>query len=60
MNISRRNLLRSSMLLPAMPAALAFGSANAKSPATKGWRLPDKNAVEVIDNEWITMKDGTR
>jgi putative CocE/NonD family hydrolase len=60
MNISRRDLLRSSVLLPAVPAALAFGSANAKSLATQGWRLPDKNAVEVIDNEWITLKDGTR
>src|SRR6202044_3062359 len=58
MTISRRDLLRSSVLLSAMSAAL--GRSIAKSPASSGWRLPDKSAVEVIDNEWIAMKDGTR
>ena len=60
MTISRRDLLRSSALLSAVPVALALGRATAKSPAAGGWRLPDKNAVEVVDNEWIVLKDGTR
>ena len=49
MTISRRDLLRSAALLPISLAA-----------AATGWRLPDKKAVEVIDNEWIKLKDGTR
>ncbi|HEY2684740.1 MAG TPA: CocE/NonD family hydrolase [Steroidobacteraceae bacterium] len=60
MSISRRDLLRSSVLLSAMPAALAPWGATAKSADAKGWRLPEKNAVEVVDNEWIVLKDGTR
>jgi uncharacterized protein len=28
--------------------------------AASGWRLPNKNTVEIIDNEWIALKDGTR
>jgi uncharacterized protein len=49
MTISRRDLLRSAALLPVSMAA-----------AAAGWRLPDKNTVEVIDNEWIVLKDGVR
>jgi putative CocE/NonD family hydrolase len=57
--ISRRDLLRSSALLSAAPLALGFDWAMARN-APGAWRLPDKNAVEVIDNEWIGLKDGTR
>ncbi len=60
MTISRRDLLRSSVLLSAMPAALTLGPAHAKGSTAKRWQLPDKTGVEVIDNEWITLKDGTR
>ena len=49
MTISRRDLLRSAALWPVSLAATAAG-----------WRLPDKKTVEVIDNEWIVLKDGTR
>jgi len=59
MAISRRDLLRSTALLSAAPLALALDRASAKN-APGAWRLPDKNPVEVIDNEWIDMKDGTR
>jgi putative CocE/NonD family hydrolase len=59
MAISRRDLLRSTALLSAAPLALAFDWAAAKN-APGAWRLPEKNAVEVIDNEWIVLKDGTR
>ena len=60
MILSRRDLLRSSVLLSAIPGALSVGPAHAKGSTPKRWRLPDKAAVEVIDNEWITLKDGTR
>jgi hypothetical protein len=49
MTISRRDLLRTAALLP---ASLAL--------AAEGWRLPAKQKVEVIDNEWIALKDGVR
>jgi uncharacterized protein len=49
MTISRRDLLRSAALLPVSLAA-----------AAAGWHLPDKKTVEVIDNEWIVLKDGIR
>ncbi|HEY2678439.1 MAG TPA: CocE/NonD family hydrolase [Steroidobacteraceae bacterium] len=48
MTISRRDLLRSAALFPASLALAA------------GWRLPEKKKVEVIDNEWIVLKDGVR
>ena len=57
--LSRRDLLRSSALLSAAPLALKFDWAWARN-APGAWRLPDKNAVEVIDNDWIVLKDGTR
>src|SRR5277367_5283122 len=59
MAISRRDLLRSTALLSTAPLALAFDWAAARN-APGAWQLPDKNAVEVIDNEWIVLKDGTR
>src|ERR1700691_1600100 len=59
MAISRRELLRSTALLSAAPLSLAFDWAAAKN-SPGAWQLPDKNAVEVVDNEWITLKEGTR
>jgi putative CocE/NonD family hydrolase len=48
MTISRRDLLLSAALLPVSLAAASR------------WRLPEKKTVEVIDNEWIVLKDGVR
>ena len=61
MSISRRDLLMTSAaFLSTAPLVAAFGVARAAGADRSGWRLPEKNAVEVIDNEWITLKDGTR
>ncbi|MGO9933091.1 MAG: CocE/NonD family hydrolase [Steroidobacteraceae bacterium] len=59
MTVSRRDVLRAAALTSA-GLRISFDSANAQSPAATRWRLPDKNAVEVIDNEWIVLKDGKR
>jgi len=59
MTISRRDVLRAAALLSAA-VPIGQGAASGENPAEKRWRLPDKNAVEVIDNEWIVMKDGKR
>jgi putative CocE/NonD family hydrolase len=32
----------------------------AAAPETTGWQLPPKRGVKRIENEWITLKDGTR
>ena len=56
MSVSRRDvLLGGAALLSAGPAMV-----RGKPASSGGWQLPDKNAVEVIDNEWIVLKDGTR
>jgi uncharacterized protein len=60
MTISRRDLLLSSAaLLSATPAAL-LGEGSSARADERGWRLPEKNAFHVIDNQWIDMKDGTQ
>jgi uncharacterized protein len=56
MTISRRDLLCSAGVVSG--ASLAFGVQRVMAAAP--WHLPPKNAVEVIDNEWIVLKDGTR
>jgi uncharacterized protein len=58
MTISRRDVLRSAALLSGLPAAFRLETTEAQAP--KRWQLPARNAVEVIDNEWITLKDNTR
>jgi len=60
MTISRRDVLRSAALLSTVGFPLALESARASASGTKKWQLPEKNAVEVIENEWIVLKDGTR
>ena len=56
MSVSRRDvLLGGAALLSAGPAMV-----RGKPASSGGWRLPDKNAVKVIDNTWIGLKDGTQ
>jgi uncharacterized protein len=56
MTMSRRDLLRSAATLSA--AYTLIGSATTKKAGQ--WRLPAKNPVNVIDNQWIVLKDGLR
>jgi putative CocE/NonD family hydrolase len=60
-SISRRDVLRcSAALLSAAPAAMMSGHSNAAVADRKGWRLPAKGPVKVIDNQWIGLQDGTQ
>jgi uncharacterized protein len=59
MSISRRDLLLSSAALLSTGPIAMIGSGAAASEIS-GWRLPTKNAVRVIDNQWIGLKDGTQ
>jgi uncharacterized protein len=54
--ISRRDLLCSAAVVSGASVALGVRGVLAAAP----WTLPPKNAVEVVDNEWIVLKDGTR
>lgn len=57
MTISRRELLRSAACLTAAPLAMLGRDA----PAFPGaWRLPPKNSIRVIENQWIELRDGRR
>src|SRR5271170_2030110 len=59
MNHSRRYLLLSSAaLLSSARAARIYGGAT--GAGQPGWQLPAKNAVKVIENQWIGLKDGTQ
>jgi hypothetical protein len=61
MNISRRDLLKNSAaLLTAASVMTALDSVASPRSDQSGWRLPDKNKFDVIENQWIVMKDGTR
>jgi putative CocE/NonD family hydrolase len=60
MGISRRDLLLRSAVLWSMSRAGALGAGASEAADARGWRLPDKNPVRVVDNEWIAMSDGTR
>ena len=60
MTISRRDVLRSAAWLSTVPFVFRSESTEAQAPTSKHWQLPTKTAVEVVDNEWITLKDGTR
>ena len=61
MNISRRDLLKNSAaLLTAGSVMTALDSVASPRSDQSGWRLPDKNKFDVIENQWIVMKDGTR
>lgn len=55
MSVSRRNFLAGSS------AAIAAAALPARTwAAGGGWRMPEKRPFKTIENEWITLKDGTR
>src|SRR5580658_5204864 len=59
MTISRRDLLLSSAaLLSTAPAAMVRSGLAARADE-RAWALPQKNSFHVIDNQWISLKDGT-
>ena len=58
MTISRRDVLLSGAAL--LSAAPAMIRSKAEGADRSGWRLPNPNAVQMIDNAWIGMKDGTQ
>lgn len=60
MTITRRDVLQAAMALSTAGLPIAFENADAKTGGPKPWQLPEKNAVEVTENEWIPLKDGTR
>jgi uncharacterized protein len=65
MNISRRDVVLrgavSAALLSAAPVAtICSGAKAAANTSERGWQLPDKNPVRVIENQWIVLKDGTQ
>jgi putative CocE/NonD family hydrolase len=68
MSLSRRLFLVNSSAAVAAAAvagstafsAPAAPAASAASAAGHRWQLPPKRAIHSIENEWITMKDGTR
>jgi putative CocE/NonD family hydrolase len=65
MSLSRRDLLLSAaaaalppaLLKPSNAPAAAAGEGGAVAPR---WSLPPKRPFKVVENEWITLKEGTR
>jgi uncharacterized protein len=64
MKISRRDVLWrgavSAAIFSAAPGATICSGARAAATTQSGWQLPEKNPVQVIDNQWIDLKDGTQ
>jgi len=62
MTLSRRDLLLGAAAATLPNALLQPGmSARAASaPGTRRWSLPAKRSFKIVENEWITLKDGTR
>jgi uncharacterized protein len=61
MGVSRRDVfLGSAALFASGPIATICAGSQARAADARGWRLPDKNGVRVVDNQWIEMKDGVR
>jgi predicted acyl esterase len=57
MSVSRRNFLVGTS---AVIASTAVGGSSAFSSPSRGWQMPPKKPFRTIENEWITLKDGTR
>jgi uncharacterized protein len=55
--VSRRNFLVGST---AVIAGAAVGAPPVLPKNDRGWQLPDKKPFRTIENEWVTLKDGTR
>ena len=60
MGISRRDLLLQSAVLWSMGRTTALGAGASAAADARGFRLPDKNPVRTVENEWIAMSDGTQ
>jgi uncharacterized protein len=59
MSVSRRDFLVGSSA--AMASAAVIGSpAFASTKSGRDWKMPEKRPFRSIENEWITLKDGTR
>jgi putative CocE/NonD family hydrolase len=59
MSVSRRDFLVGSSA--AMASAAMIGPPAFASPkAGRDWEMPEKRPFRSIENEWITLKDGTR
>jgi predicted acyl esterase len=61
MRISRRTLLAGS-ILGACAGSLerAVGDSTRRETRAARWALPRKRTYSIVENEWITLKDGTR
>lgn len=58
MKISRRDVLLSSAALMTCAAERVFADPATARTVSRGWQLPQKNAVRVIESQLIRMKDG--
>jgi putative CocE/NonD family hydrolase len=59
MSVSRRDFLVGSSA--AMASAAVIGPpAFASTKGGRDWKMPEKRPFRSIENEWITLKDGTR
>jgi len=59
MTLSRRHFLAGSSAAIA-GAAVIGAPAFAAATSGRAWQLPPKSPIRTIENEWITLKDGTR
>jgi putative CocE/NonD family hydrolase len=58
MRISRRDVLLGSAA--AIPSLAALSLLGGRARAAPHWTLPEQKPFKVIENTWITLKDGTR
>jgi len=62
MPVSRRDFLLKSGAVVAGTAVSAAGLSGARAAPTtvEAWQLPPKRPFRLVENEWITLRDGTR
>src|SRR6202522_634047 len=58
MRISRRDVLLGSAA--AIPSLAPLSLLGGRAQAAPHWTLPEQKPFKVIENTWITLKDGTR